>query len=179
MKKFITSDLHFEHRNILKFSPTTRGQYKDTLEMREGIITSWNSKVAQDDIVYILGDVAFCGAKLATELMGRLNGIKVLVVGNHDEKLVLNREFCDQFVEVTHYKTIVHNGVYIVMSHFPFLRWDRKHYGSVHFHGHLHGYPSGQEHLRCKDVGMDATGEVVVSLDDVLATTLLGEVNAY
>lgn len=179
MKTFITSDLHFEHKNILKYSPLTRGQYKCITEMREDIIAKWNSKVAPKDLVYILGDVAFCTAKQAAEIMGRLNGKKILVIGNHDEKLVQNQEFCSQFIEVTHYKTITHKGVFIVMSHFPFLQWDRMHRGSVHFYGHLHGKPSGQEAFRCKDVGMDATGEVVVSLDSAVAAALEGQVKPH
>jgi hypothetical protein len=39
------------------------------------------------------------------------------------------------------------------------------HRGALHFFGHLHGGTTGMEKYRCMDVGMDATGEIVISLD--------------
>jgi hypothetical protein len=39
------------------------------------------------------------------------------------------------------------------------------HRGALHFHGHLHGGKSGIEQYRALDVGMDSTGEIVISMD--------------
>jgi hypothetical protein len=40
--------------------------------------------------------------------------------------------------------------------------------GSLHFYGHLHGNPSGLEKFRALDVGMDATGEIVISMETAI-----------
>lgn len=168
MATWITSDLHFSHANIQKFCPITRGHYKDVTDMNEQMILEWNSKVATDDVVYILGDVAFCSAEKAAEILNRLNGVKHLIVGNHDEKNLKNKIFKDCFASVQHYLRLVYNKQVIIMCHFPFLEWDQMHRGSLHFFGHIHGNKTGQEQYRCMDVGMDATGQVVMLLDEAI-----------
>jgi calcineurin-like phosphoesterase family protein len=72
MKTFVTSDLHFGHKNIMKFCPRTRGHYSDTDEMREDMILTWNNIVGMEDLTYILGDVAFLPAVDAVKIMRRL-----------------------------------------------------------------------------------------------------------
>jgi calcineurin-like phosphoesterase family protein len=56
----------------------------------------------------------------------------------------------------------------IVMFHYPIAEWDQMHRGALHLYGHLHGGDSGLEKYRAFDVGMDSTGEVVVSMDYVI-----------
>ena len=54
--------------------------------MNEHMIDRWNSVVKPGDNVYHLGDVWFGGRdKPHHWLMGRLNGRKSLIVGNHDD----------------------------------------------------------------------------------------------
>lgn len=168
MKHFITSDLHFWHQNILKYSPQTRGQWDTVEDMNKGIVEAWNQLVTVEDHTYILGDVAFCGVDKAVELLNQLNGTKTLIIGNHDEKLAQHAKFRNCFVEVAHYKTIKHNDQYIVLMHYPIAQWDRKHYGSLHFHGHMHGKPSGLEGQNHLDVGFDSLGKVVTPLDTAI-----------
>ena len=50
---FFTSDLHFDHHNILKFQD--RG-VKSIQQMNQKIIDNWNSIVGKQDDIYILGD---------------------------------------------------------------------------------------------------------------------------
>jgi len=52
---WFTSDLHFNHENILSFSNKTR-PWHTVKEMNEALITSWNGVVKHDDTVYVLGD---------------------------------------------------------------------------------------------------------------------------
>lgn len=52
--------------------------------MNEYIIKKLNSAVKEDDIVYHLGDVGFGTTEMLKELIGRLNGKKILLRGNHD-----------------------------------------------------------------------------------------------
>ena len=179
-KTYITSDLHFGHTNIMKFCPVTRARFRnDVAYMNEAMIKEWNDMVCPEDTVYILGDVAFLPADKAAEIMRRLNGTKILVEGNHDRKLLKDEDFRSCFAEVHKYLDINHNGQKIIMSHFPFLEWDQMHRGSLHFFGHLHGGVTNQEKYRCMDVGMDATGLIVMELDDAIAKIANNEIKRH
>ena len=82
-KLFFTSDTHFGHELIRKvcYRPF------DTVdEMDERMIENWNNVVGKDDIVFHLGDFAFGGSQLWNGILERLNGHKILILGNHDRK---------------------------------------------------------------------------------------------
>ena len=178
MKTYITSDIHFEHQNIKRFCPESRARF--TLEtMTEAIIAEWNDVVTPKDTVYILGDVAFCNAEEATQIVRKLNGRKILVEGNHDRKLVKHVPFRSCFAEIHTYLDINYNGNKVVMFHYPIAEWDQMHRGSVHFHGHLHGNKSGLEEYRARDMGMDATGKVVTLMEDAIADAMKGIPKAH
>lgn len=180
MRHFITSDIHFGHKNIMNFCPQTRARFNNNVEyMNEKIVLEWNELVQPEDHTYILGDVAFCSHLTASRLLNSCNGAKTLIIGNHDTKLIKSPEFTDCFIEICHYKHITHNGTRIVMFHYPIAEWDQMHRGSVHFHGHVHGGKTGLEGSRALDVGMDATGQVAVLLDDILEKALSGAIRAH
>ena len=178
MKKWITADLHFAHANILKFQSETR-KFDDVHHMNEEIIRIWNENVAEEDTTYILGDVAFCQPKKAAEFVRRLNGNKILIEGNHDEKALTNQYFRDSFVEIHKYLEIKHNGTRVCMFHFPILEWNQCHRGSVMLNVHLHGNPNELANNRIRDVGFDATGNVVSLLDDMVNDALTGEFRTH
>jgi len=169
MKTYITSDLHFGHKNIKKFCPVSRARFSDdTVQMNEEMILEWNEIVTQEDTVYILGDVAFMSGSEAARIMNRLNGSKILVEGNHDRKTLLDVNFHKAFAEVHKYLELVYNGTFVVMCHYPIYDHNGAGRGSIMLHGHRHGNPYDIPG-RIKDVGMDSTGKIVVSLDDVVA----------
>jgi len=143
------------------------------------MIREWNRDVQPEDVVYILGDVAFCNAAKATIIMRRLNGTKILIEGNHDVKNLNDPEFRSCFKEVHKYLRMVHNGTVICMFHFPILEWDQMHRGAVHFYGHVHGNKTGLEQFRARDVAFDATGRVVSDMDMMVADALCGEIKAH
>ena len=166
MKTWVTSDLHFGHKNIMSFCPQTRARFKnDVAYMNNAMAEEWNAKVQPEDTVYILGDVAFMSGSDAGKMMNRLNGAKILIEGNHDRKNLLDATFRSAFKEVHKYLDIVYDGHRIVMFHYPIAEWDQMHRGSLHFHGHLHGGVSGMEKYRALDVGIDSTGEIVISME--------------
>ena len=161
-----TSDLHFGHANILKFNPDTR-KYSDVQDMTKKMIAEWNSKVSQADEVYVLGDFAFCNAKDAAVIANRLNGKKYLIAGNHDKKNLASKQFADCFEWVKDYHEMNYNGKFVIMMHYALRVWNKAHHGSYHLYGHSHGSLPGEG--RSMDVGVDATGNVVSPLDDILA----------
>lgn len=180
MKHFVTSDIHFGHKNIMSFCPVTRARFKNNVDMmNQMIVQEWNDLISPEDHTYILGDVAFCNAESAAALLNRCNGTKTLIKGNHDAKLVKQKVFTDCFVEIHDYLSITHNGNKVVMFHYPIAEWDQMHRGAVHLHGHLHGGKSGLEGSRALDAGMDATGRVAVPLDEMVTFALRGIIRTH
>lgn len=180
MKTYLTADLHFGHKNIMTFCPVTRARFRDDVEyMTEAMIKEWNDIVEPIDTVYILGDVAFLPGYKAALVMMRLNGRKILIEGNHDRKTLMDADFRGQFAEVHKYLDINYGGHNIAMFHYPIAEWDRMHRGAIHFHGHLHGGASGLEEFRAMDVGMDATGFIVVEMEDAIARTVKGKIKGH
>lgn len=175
MKTWITSDTHFLHANILKYSPDTR-PFTTAQEMTTALIEDWNSKVSYTDTVYHLGDFAFTNIETATTIANQLNGRIILIQGNHDTKFVKHETFCKKFESIHQYHEFKYNKVNIILCHYPILRWNRMHYGSVHFYGHVHGRPTGLEKYRACDVGIDAQKEIKL-LDDVLDLVMSRPIN--
>lgn len=83
-KIFFTADTHFGHEAILQFCERP---WKNTTRMDKALIRNWNETVSENDIVYILGDYVWAGPSEVNEvkkITKKLNGIKVLICGNHD-----------------------------------------------------------------------------------------------
>jgi len=88
MKTFFTSDQHFGHSNIIKFEPLNRVDEQGVMfasveQMDEFLVGRWNEVVGVDDLVYCIGDMSYKQETLR-RLIPRLNGRKILIVGNHD-----------------------------------------------------------------------------------------------
>ena len=86
---YITSDLHFNHDKSFIYQP--RG-FSSVEEMNNQIIKNWNEIITGNDEVYILGDLMLGDTDKGIELFNQLNGIKHLIKGNHDSKLLKNRD---------------------------------------------------------------------------------------
>ena len=179
MKTYITSDLHIGHANIIKFCPKTR-PYRDVNEMDNSMRNDWNATIQPEDMVYILGDVAFNNGARAAQYVQSLNGRKILIEGNHDHKNLRDTAFRACFEQVHKYHELRYNGEIIVMFHYPIhLAWNRAHYGSIHFHGHCHGSKTGLEEYRARDVGFDATGKIAVELEHMIADAITGKIAGH
>lgn len=171
MTYFFTSDTHFYHANIIKFSPN-RSWLSDANEMNEILIERWNYKVTPRDTVYHLGDFAFATADESIKIMKRLRGRVHLILGNHDTKLrkCQDSKIPSHFSLHDSYHEIKLDGKFVVLSHYPILSWNRQRYGSIHLHGHCHGLkPEGYPAENIMDVGVDTTETLSpYSWDEVL-----------
>ena len=82
-KSFITSDLHLDHTNIIKYC---KRPFINTEEMNKILIDNWNNTVSEKDTVYFLGDLAFgSGSKSTDYWLKQLNGKIIFIKGNHDK----------------------------------------------------------------------------------------------
>jgi len=168
---FFTSDTHFGHERILTLSDRP---WSTVEEMDEALIAGWNSVVKPGDMVFHLGDLSFHKPEQTAKIIGRLNGYKTWILGNHDRSKKKN-SIASLFGEVKDYKEIkvsddVHVFKRIVMCHFPMLVWNKSHYGSWMLHGHSHGSLKHPVPLRLMDVGVDCHPEYrPFSLDEVRA----------
>ena len=130
---FLVSDTHFGHAGVCKFlrndGVTKLRPWDDPEEMDEFMIRAWNERVRPNDKVYHLGDVVINRRALVT--LGRLNGDKVLIRGNHD--IFKDDEYRKYFRELRAY----HVMNVMILSHIPIHSDSLGRFGT-NIHGHLH-----------------------------------------
>lgn len=164
-KIYFTADTHFFHVNILKHCPDRPYSGTDDITTHdEWLIDLWNNKIEKKDIVYIVGDFAFGNKERVIRLMGKLHGIKHLIVGNHDAssiKIPSYFESVQQIKDLTFKASLfpfLEKDFYLALCHYPLVSWSRKNYGACMVHGHCHGrideYNRKTGDLRV-DVGID------------------------
>lgn len=162
---WFTSDTHFGHKNIISFCDRP---FSSVEELDEVLIQNWNSVVKQGDLVYHLGDV-FMGPNNQDKhhyTMGRLNGSKRLIVGNHDDIPYLSAGGWFQKVmmwRVWHDKPLVFSHVPIHQDSIQKRILD---VGGVNVHGHTHnmGSPEGPY----KSVCVELTNYTPVNLEELI-----------
>lgn len=137
----MASDLHLgwtpcgkKYRKCETCSLATRCGFRnhdEELQMR------WNKKVTKHDVVWILGDLA--QNKISIRNILSFNGIKHLVLGNHD--IYNMKEYVLYFKKIrgSHYFKKKY-----WFSHISFHPKALNYYNaSANIHGHFHGGPSG------------------------------------
>lgn len=132
---FYTADLHFGHANIIALD---QRPFESIDEMDEELVRRWNKKVREDDTVYFLGDFCFRSKKQPWEYAERLNGKKVLIVGNHEKKLIRDTRAMRCFESVHDILTINDGNRSIVLCHYPLAEWPGYFHGAYHIYGHIH-----------------------------------------
>lgn len=171
-KIFVTSDLHFGHRNIIRYCDRPFANKED---MDSHLIDEWNRRVGEEDTTYVVGDLALgpTDGDIAQRLR-QLNGQIKFILGNHDmpdskykagglEKIVSDYSLADK-VEILPLMILLKlGGVSFVMCHHPMEQWMDDRQGGVHLHGHKHTKYSKQEALRASrakkyDIGVDMYG---------------------
>jgi len=164
MNLFFSADSHYYHKNLAIIH---RG-FNSIEEMNELMIDNYNKKVTKNDHIYILGDFSFGTVEQTLEILNRLNGNKFLIIGNHDEKMLKNKEIVSKFAWVKDYYKLKYDGLKIILFHYLIHRWDCSHYGSLHFHGHNHNLKLDIEIKNSYNVGVDVNNYEPVSLEEIL-----------
>jgi calcineurin-like phosphoesterase family protein len=164
-KLWFTSDTHFFHENIIKYC---NRPFNNADAMNDMLIIYWNDLVKEDDDIIIGGDFIHTGnLTLIKNLLDTLNGVKWLVMGNHDyqnkfDRSIINDWFKGRIFDSMDFKVedseLEDGFMKFHVNHFPCEYWTR---GAVHLHGHIHSGPlsTGNEVLLFKptryDMGCD------------------------
>lgn len=183
MKFFLTSDTHFGHANIIRLS---NRPFDSVEQMNEAMVENWNAVVGNEDAVFHLGDAVMGKFEENVKILGRLNGIKFLVPGNHDRVSSVEKEarrerfrpFYEDngFIILDEHYVLNFGGIDFNISHYPYegdshdqdrhvdLRPVRD--GKPLLHGHVH------EKWRTRgdmfNVGVDVNDFTPVSEDVVV-----------
>lgn len=186
---YLTSDLHFGHKNIMKYCPKRIDKIKEWANEKGLIVTDtnlielmdrwlidlWNSQVKKSDTVYILGDFSFHNAEENKRLLGKLHGKKFLILGNHDGNSDKLENYFEQITQIKELKYKDESGETFCfeLCHYAMVTWNRKEHGTIQLHGHSHGNLDGfnaeATDLRI-DVGLDGkfADYKFVTPDDIL-----------
>lgn len=150
---YFCSDLHIHHKNIILYS---QRPFSDVQDMNEALIKNWNAVVKPNDEVWDLGDFSFGTYEQTCSVLKRLNGKHNFVMGNHDKVIIKNKEnlISSGLVQsIQDYKEVKYGGKTLILFHFPIKSWNKKHHGSIHCYGHVHGaIPAFAKSI---DVGID------------------------
>ncbi len=132
MRRF-TSDTHYGHQNIIRFSSRP---YVDVHDMNVDLVNRASRAVEAGDELWHLGDVALGHLDSSLTNLARIDVDVTLVAGNHDhchpyygtrgERFIdVYRERC-QLRELISTSTSLSlsNGIDVLVSHFPFSERD-------------------------------------------------------
>ena len=154
---YFTSDTHFGDDRLNLYGRDII--FNSVEECDTHIIKQWNLTVNPDDIVYLLGDVAMNMASY--KKVKSLNGHKILIKGNYDEK------YTDNFLllffnEVKSSDVFTYEKQIFYLNHYP-TNGDDTMFNLV---GHIHGLWRVQRNMI--NVGCDAWHFTPISINQIL-----------
>lgn len=189
---YFTSDWHCYHESVLSFD---NRPFQNLNRMHETLINNYNSTV-RDGVCYFLGDVGLCKSENLEKIISKLEGTKVLILGNHDKGV--EAMYKVGFDVVLYGATMRIAGERVTLSHCPLLgvyredcegmkgsdgkeNWhgeNRKKQriftttdeGQFHLHGHIHSPNSGKSQKilgRQFDVGVVANDYKPVNISEI------------
>lgn len=174
---YFTSDIHFWHKNIIKFC---NRPFSSLEEMNETIISNYNSRVTPEDTCYFIGDIFFCHKYEAIDLLSKMNGNKILIIGNHDGSKT--RMLDIGFSEVHDSLELIIGGFPVILNHYPWFmpptesgaytkRSKQQEFrkGVFLVHGHCHSTPETKFRKNSLDIGVDGNNFMPYSEEEVAA----------
>ncbi len=132
---YYISDLHFGHTNVIFFD---KRPFKDRDEMDRVLMVNWNSRVGDDDTVYIVGDLCYRSAHSADWYLKQLKGHKILILGNHDGPILKDPEALALLDGVEKMMDVNDCEKTVTLCHYPIAEWNSYFHGSWHVFGHIH-----------------------------------------
>lgn len=169
---YYTSDLHLGHANVIHHC---NRPFETVDDMDVALIANWNKRIQAEDTVYIVGDLFFRNKLAAGDYLKKLNGNKILIVGNHDHTWMSQVNLDRAFASVVNLMTIKDGETSVVLCHYPMLSWRGSSRGSLMVHGHIHNntnadyWPYLQSHTNILNAGVDVNNYMPVTLDELIA----------
>lgn len=144
---YFIGDNHFYHEAIIRYE---NRPFENVEEMNEHMIDAWNREVGKKSKVMVLGDFMFHPKQHLQEIVPRLRGDKILIMGNHDRVSVKNY-YEAGFKEVYRYPVIYDD--FVILSHRPMYVNSSMPYANIY--AHVHGssqYRDYTENTMCVSV---------------------------
>lgn len=135
---YYIGDMHFGHKNVIKYDCRP---FETVEEMDTALVENWNSVVSDDDDVYIIGDFTHRSSHMASYYLKKLRGHKHLIIGNHDLKIIEDKEACSYFDSIERLGYVKDGEIDVVMCHYPMAEWNgkgRKNNKTYHVYSHIH-----------------------------------------
>ena len=164
MRRYAIADLHFGHQNIIDYQ---NRPFNDWKNMNEKMIEWWNETVNENDIVYVLGDFTLSRSiRIIVNLLNRLKGKKVLIMGNHDTRKPKDYVECG-FEYVSKKPIMIEPG--IILMHEPFADLSLVVPNYIYFFGHVHAKETPMDTCsNCMCVSVERIGYKPIDLDKVI-----------
>lgn len=186
---FFTSDTHFGHGNIIKYSnrpflteldkeefakesvdfnrPKWRVSQEAIAAMDNELLKQINDMVGENDVLYHLGDFALPGKynyyQRCHQYRNRIKCKNVIIIwGNHDDRSIYNLFSADYDLK---YLKVPDINKDIVLCHYAMAIWNKCHKGSWHLYGHSHSTAEPwldtiMNGRRSIDVGVDNAAKI-------------------
>lgn len=132
---YYISDTHFNDQKI--FDKCER-PFASLQEMKEVMLEKWNSKVNDEDIVYVLGDIGLDGDPSVISIFNQLKGHKHLIVGNHDHLMLEIIKESNVFETVKFIDLIMDAEYKVCVCHYPLMDWMEFNRDGILVYGHIH-----------------------------------------
>jgi calcineurin-like phosphoesterase family protein len=183
MFKAFYSDPHLGHANIIKYC---NRPFSSIDEMNDSLVANYNSVIEKTDCVLWLGDCFFKGnIKNYTHILHKMNGYKILILGNHDQSGVVMASI--GFEMVLREAVLNINGIICRASHYSYETYPTDKYagmrppkkpGEILLHGHNHSTTKITSNQSI-NVGVDAWdyGPALYSDVSKLVCELHGQIN--
>lgn len=157
---FLCSDPHFYHDKLIKH----RG-FDSVDEYHSMYIENWNNVVSKRDVVYMLGDITMEVDHY--DILDKLNGIKHVILGNHDVK---NRSHLESLMKhcnkILVCKKLEYEGIPVSLTHIPIHPIEFEFKLKYNIHGHLHDINIDDE--RYINICPEQIGYTPVLFDDIM-----------
>lgn len=161
MSVFFLADTHFGDETILRYE---NRPFASVEEMDREMMGRWNEKVGDEDTVFHLGDFSSLGEEGDRELLSKLYGKKVLVLGNHDRHRSPEEWRALGFAEAVSWPVVWES--FYMLSHEPLYVNRNMPYANVF--GHVHGNPAYRDaspHSVC--VSVERTDYAPLSFEEL------------
>lgn len=160
---FFYADPHFGHEGIIE---ATERPWKNSVVMDKHLIRIFNETVGVDDPVVIVGDLSLKTASHKNyihQIVSKLNGIKILILGNHD--VIKPFDYVDMGIHSVHTSLVfIYDGYKFVVNHDPSISIICK--DSVLIHGHIHTLYKTLKN--CVNVGCEVWDFKPVSIHEII-----------